>query len=354
MGGDSLDQALFQENERTAPSADARRFAELGSLKCRRGGELENVRVAYETWGDLNAARHNAILINHALSGDSHAIGWWERMIGPGKAIDTTRYFVIGHNVLGGCQGTTGPASLAPDGKPYGSRFPRITIEDMVDIQERLLHHLGIERLMGTAGGSMGGMISVELARRNLVQKAFITASCAAHSALQIGFNESARQAIMRDPKYKGGDYGMDAPKDGLSVARMIGHISYLSEYSFENKFGRNMQPDKPGLFQVESYLKYQGDKFTGRFDANSLIALSRAIDDYECSSLQGSETRFCIVSYDSDWLYTPRQGALLHQMALDADLVSEYHLLSMPFGHDSFLLDGELQAPLAAALWAE
>jgi homoserine O-acetyltransferase/O-succinyltransferase len=274
-------------------------------------------------------------------------------MIGPGKAIDTDQFFVIGHNVLGGCQGTTGPASLDSDGKTYGSKFPRITIMDMVDVQERLLSHLGISRLMGTAGGSMGGMISLEWARRNQVQKAFITASCAAHSPMQIGFNESARQAIMRDPKYMGGDYGDDPPRHGLSVARMIGHISYLSTHSFDMKFGRNYQEDKPGLFQVESYLNYQGDKFTYRFDANSLIVLSRAIDDYECASLAGSETKFSIVSYSSDWLYTPAQGESLHQMALAAGLDSEYHLLDMPFGHDSFLLDGDLQAVHARKLWA-
>lgn len=352
MPDQGLDQALFQENERTAPSADARQFVDVGPLTCRRGGYLENVRVAYETWGALNSAKDNAILINHALSGDSHAIGWWERMIGPGKGIDTDRYFVIGHNVLGGCQGTTGPASLAEDGQTYGSRFPRITIEDMVDVQERLVAHLGITDLMGTAGGSMGGMISVEWARRNQVQKAFVTASCASHSAMQIGFNESARQAIMRDPKFGGGDYGDDPPRHGLSVARMIGHISYLSDHSFDQKFGRKFQKDKPDLFQVESYLNYQGDKFTHRFDPNSLIVLSRAIDDYECTSLAGSQTQFCVVSYNSDWLYTPRQGEALHRLALEAGLTSEYHLLDMPFGHDSFLLDGDLQAPYARSLW--
>lgn len=366
MPNEGVDQALFQENERTAPASDERQYVDVGPLDCRRGGRLENVRVAYETWGVLSPARDNAILIQHALSGDSHAIGWWERMIGPGKGIDTDRYFVIGHNALGGCQGTTGPSSLIPDrgargdeagpGRSeivYGSRFPRVTLEDMVDVQERLLAHLGIDELMGTAGGSMGGMMCVELARRNRVRKAFVTASCAAHSALQIGFNESARQAIMRDPKFRGGDYGDDPPRDGLAVARMIGHISYLSGHSFEMKFGRNMQADKPGMFQVESYLNYQGDKFTHRFDANSLIALSRAIDDYSCESLAGSTTEFCVVSYTSDWLYTPRQGALLHGMAIEAGLRSSYHLLDMPFGHDSFLLDGELQAPLAAEFWA-
>lgn len=347
-----FDPALFQENERTAPAADARQFVEVGPLSCLRGGHLENVVIAYETWGTLNEDCSNAILINHALSGDSHAIGWWERMIGPGLGIDTDRYFVIGHNVLGGCQGTTGPASLTHDGDPYGSRFPRVTIEDMVNVQERLVEHLGISKLMGTAGGSMGGMISVEWARRNNVSKAFVTASCAAHSAMQIGFNECARQAIMRDPKFRGGDYGDDPPVHGLSVARMIGHISYLSDHSFDRKFGRAMQEDKPGLFQVESYLNYQGDKFTKRFDANSLICLMRAIDDYECSSLQGSETQFCVVSYSSDWLYTPRQGEALHRLALDAGLNSEYHLIDMPFGHDSFLLDGEHQAVFARNFW--
>ncbi len=352
MPDSGFDPALFQENERTAPSADERSFVDVGPIDCRRGGHIENVTVAYETWGELNEAKDNAILINHALSGDSHAIGWWERMIGPGKGIDTDRYFVIGHNVLGGCQGTTGPASIAPDGNRWQSRFPRVTVEDMVEVQERLVAHLGISKLMGTAGGSMGGMISVEWARRNNVRKAFVTASCAAHSAMQIGFNESARQAIRRDPKFAGGNYGDDPPAHGLSVARMIGHISYLSDHSFDRKFGRLMQEDRPDLFQVESYLNYQGDKFTKRFDANSLITLMRAIDDYECTSLTGSSTEFCVVSYSSDWLYTPRQGEALHRLALDAGLKSEYHLIDMPFGHDSFLLDGEHQAVFSRAFW--
>ncbi|MEQ1934326.1 MAG: homoserine O-acetyltransferase [Fimbriimonadaceae bacterium] len=335
-----IDPALFQENERTAPAADGRSFACVGSLDCENGGHLGDVIIAFETWGALNSSASNAILIQHAISGDSHAIGWWDRMIGPGKAIDTERFFVIGHNALGGCQGSTGPG-------PLGSTFPKITIGDMVTAQERLLAQLGIVDLFGVAGGSMGGHLCLEWARRSRVQKAFITAGCLCHSPMQIGINEAARQAIMRDPKWRGGDYGDDPPCDGLSVARMIGHISYLSDASFTAKFGRNRQDGKD-QFQVESYLNYQGDKFTSRFDANSLLVLSRAIDDYECRSLEGTTTEFLVTSFTSDWLYTPAQGRAIHELALGAGAKSQFELIDLPYGHDAFLLDGEMQGAFA------
>ncbi|MEQ1824023.1 MAG: homoserine O-acetyltransferase, partial [Fimbriimonadaceae bacterium] len=197
------------------------------------------------------------------------------------------------------------------------------------------------------AGGSMGGHLCLEWARRSGVKKAFITAGCLAHSAMQIGLNEAARQAIMRDPKWRGGDYGDDPPRNGLSVARMIGHISYLSEASFTSKFGRGLQ-DMKAQFQVESYLNYQGDKFTTRFEPNSLLVLTRAIDDYECSSLQGTTTEFLVTSYTSDWLYTPSQGLCIHEMAISAGAKSRFELIDLPYGHDSFLLDGEIQGALA------
>lgn len=339
-----IDPAFFQENERTAPAETGRKIVGVGSLACEKGGQLEAVEVAYETWGELNSAKDNAILIQHALSGDSHAIGWWDRLIGPGKAMDTDRFFVVGHNALGGCQGTTGPASPAPDGKPYQSRFPAVTVGDMVTVQERLLDHLGIDRALCTAGGSMGGMMALELARRNRSRKAFLTATCAAHGAMQIGFNEAARQAVMRDPKWRGGDYGDDPPEMGLAVGRMIGHLSYLSSAAFDAKFGRNRQDGKE-QFQVESYLNYQGDKFTKRFDANTLIVLSNAIDSYECTSLEDCLAEFLIVSYTSDWLYTPTQSQELLRLALEAGCSAEWHNVDLPWGHDSFLLDGDLQA---------
>ena len=351
-----IDPALFEENDRTAPSTDARQFLEVGSLDCEAGGRLESVTVAYETFGVLNSAKDNAVLVCHALSGDSHCIGWWERLIGPGKPIDTDRYFVIGTNALGGCQGTTGPAALAPDGSPYQTRFPAITIGDMVEVQCRVVDHLGIARLLSVAGGSMGGMQALEWTVRkpDRVRSAWVTASCAAHSAMQIGFNEGARQAVMRDPKWNGGLYDpSDPPANGLAVGRIIGHLSFLSEAAFALKFGRRLQ-DKQVLdhtlateFEVESYLNYQGDKFAKRFDANSLLYLTKAIDWYDLRSLAGSQSSYLFTSFTSDWLYPPHQSAELHEMALAAGRPSRYENIDLPMGHDAFLLDGATQGSL-------
>lgn len=347
-----IDPALFQENERTAPRADERRFAQLGALTCESGGYLPSVTVAYETWGRLSPERDNAVLACHALSGDSHAIGWWSRLIGPGQPIDTNRFFVIGTNALGGCQGTTGPSSLHEDGKPYGLRFPFITIGDMVEVQQRLVESLGITTLHAVAGGSMGGMQALEWTCRNpgRVKKAFITASCAAHNAMQIALNEVGRQAILRDPAWQEGVYCDESLQNGLSVARMIGHISFLSEASFEAKFGRRLQ-DKSQFsysfapeFQVESYLSYQGDKFTKRFDANSFLYLTRALDYYDRRGLEGSRSEYLFTSFTSDWLYPSHQSETLHALALGAGCKSSHHVIDLPYGHDAFLLDGELQ----------
>lgn len=346
------DPALFEENERTAPATDGRLHFEAGPIDLEQGGRLPEVTVAYETWGRLDPARSNAVVVCHALSGDSHAVGWWDRLVGPGRAIDTDRYFVIGTNALGGCQGTTGPASLAPDGQPYGSRFPVITVGDMIEVQMRLVAYLGIERVHAVAGGSMGGMMALEwtLRRPGLVEMAWITASARAHNAMQIGYNEAARQAVLRDPRWRGGDYPSDDPPvDGLAVARMIGHLSYLSEASFERKFGRRRQnevrPDAdPNQFQVEGYLAHQGDKFSHRFDARSLVVLSRAIDAYERESLAGSRSEYLFTSFTSDTLYPSHQSETLHGLALAAGCRSTWHDIDLPYGHDAFLLDGEIQ----------
>ena len=346
-----IDPALFEENERTSPQSDTRKFIDVGELQCEAGGLLPSVTVAFETWGELTPARDNAILACHALSGDSHAIGWWQRLIGPGKPIDTDRFFVIGTNSLGGCQGTTGPTSHAKDGRPYGSRFPFITVRDMVEVQKRLVGSLGIETLLAVAGGSMGGMQALEWTVRGSVKKAFITASAAAHNAMQIAFNEAGRQAVMRDPRWRAGAYPLDdQPVDGLSVARMLGHISFLSDASFEAKFGRRLQ-DKQSFdytfgkeFQIESYLSYQGDKFTKRFDANSFLYLTRAIDYYDCRTLEASQTDYLFTSFTSDWIYPSYQSEGMHSMALAAGCKSAHHVIDLPYGHDAFLLDGELQ----------
>ncbi len=358
-----IDPALFEENERTAPVADERQYIVTGPFQCEVGGELPDVTIAYETWGKLSQDCSNAILVCHALTGDAHAIGWWERLIGPGKPIDTDRFFVIGVNVLGGCQGSTGPASIAPDGKKYAMRFPIITIGDMVEVQARLLDYLGIRTLYAVAGGSMGGMQALEWAVRfpSRVEKVFITASGAAHSAMQIGFNETARQAIMQDPLWKGGEYADgEQPVGGLSVARMLGHMSFLSDAAFTSKFGRRLQ-DKTRFdysfepeFQVESYLRYQGHKFTKRFDANSLLYVTKAIDYYDCRSLEGAQAEFLFTSFTSDWLYPSYQAEAMHQMAQAAGCKSRHTVIDLPYGHDAFLLDGTHQGALVSAFLAQ
>lgn len=357
-----IDPALFEENERTSPQGDGRQYVDVGELQCEAGGSLSSVTVAYETWGTLNAAKDNAVLACHALSGDSHAIGWWERLIGPGKPIDTERYFVIGSNSLGGCQGTTGPASNDPEGKPYGPRFPFITVADMVEVQMRLVSALGIEVLHAVAGGSMGGMQALEwtMRRPGAVRKAFITASCAAHNAMQIAFNETGRQAVMRDPRWRHGNYPPDdQPADGLSIARMLGHISFLSDASLEAKFGRRLQ-DKHSFdytfekeFQIESYLSHQGDKFTKRFDANSFLYLTRAIDYYDRRSLEGSKSEYLFTSFTSDWLYPSYQSEAMHSMATSAGCTGAHHVIDLPYGHDAFLLDGDLQGEVIGVFLA-
>ncbi len=350
-----MDERLFSEDA-SHRADETWQIMPIGPMDLELGGHLPAVEIAYETWGTLSAAGDNAVLVCHALSGDSHPVGWWSALVGPGKAIDTDRYFVIGSNVLGGCRGSTGPGSLLssaarPGGQSplrLGSAFPKITVGDMVTAQQRLLAALGIERLWLACGGSMGGMQALEWARRDACDRAWITASAPAHNAMQIAFNEVARQAIFADPAWQGGDYEVGAgPDRGLAVARMAGHLSYLSEAAFEAKFGRRRQQDAPELFQVESYLRYQGKKFTTRFDAGSLVALTEAIDRYECVSLAGSRTRFLVTSFSSDWLYPPHQSRALAQMAREAGCPVEDHDIDLPYGHDAFLLDDQIQAGL-------
>lgn len=356
-----VDQALFQDNDRQAPVESGRQTVDVGSLTCASGAVLPSVTVAYETWGSLNAAKDNAVLVCHALTGDSHVVGWWDRLVGPGKAVDTEKYFVIGTNVLGGCQGTTGPASLL-DGRPYGPRFPFVTIGDMVEVQRRLMDHLGVPGLALACGGSMGGMQALEWSVRfpGFVRRVWGTGTCRAHGAMQIGFNETGRQAIMRDPKWRGGDYPADDPPvQGMAVARMVGHLSYLSEAAFDRKFGRRLQ-DKEQVdythgheFAVESYLSYQGEKFTKRFDANSYIVLTRAIDYFDLASLAGSTSEYLFTSFTSDWIYPSHQSATLHSMALAAGCRSQHIEIDVPMGHDAFLLDDVGQAEALRAFLA-
>ncbi|WP_252260589.1 homoserine O-acetyltransferase MetX [Erythrobacter aurantius] len=334
------------------------------------GQALEGAQLAYETYGNLAADKSNAILICHALTGDQYVAsehpitgkpGWWERMVGPGKPIDTDRYFVICANVIGSCMGSTGPASISSDGQPYAMRFPVITIRDMVRGLVALLDGLGVDRLHAVVGGSMGGMQALSLAANwpERAARVLVIASTARHSAQNIAFHEVGRQAIMADPAWADGDYyASDArPDNGLAVARMAAHITYLSEEGLTEKFGRRLQDrDAKSFgfdadFQVESYLRYQGSGFTQRFDANSYLYITRAMDYFDLAEEHGgkladafadSRARFCLVSFDTDWLYpTAESRHIVHALNATGAKVS-FVELSAPHGHDSFLLEHE------------
>ena len=337
------------------------------SLPLDGGGELTRVELAFETYGELNADRSNAILLCHALTGDQYVAsphpitgkpGWWERMVGPGNPIDTDRFHIICANVIGSCMGSTGPASEASDGHPYAMRFPVITIRDMVRAHIGLLDMLDIETLHAVVGGSMGGMQALSLAANwpDRARRVLVIASTSRHSAQNIAFHELGRQAIMADPRWQDGSYyGGDGPDNGLAVARMAAHITYLSEEALTGKFGRNLQDREAKSFgfdadfQVESYLRYQGSGFTRRFDANSYLYITRAMDYFDLAeehggkladAFAGTDARFCLVSFDSDWLYpTSESRHVVHALNAAGAAVS-FVELSAPHGHDSFLLD--------------
>jgi homoserine O-acetyltransferase len=340
------------------------------TLYLRSGGQLDGFTLAYETYGELNDDCSNAILICHALSGDSHVAGyytddpkekpgWWDEAVGPGKMFDTERFYVICSNVIGGCRGSTGPSSLAADRKPFGLRFPVITIADMVQAQRYLLDYLGIEKLFAVAGGSMGGMQALQWAvdYPERVGAVLFLASTAVSSAQNIAFNEIGRQAIYADPNWNNGDYyDGPIPASGLAVARMIGHITYMSEISLENKFGRRLQNHKELSysfqtdFAVESYLQYQGYKFTERFDPNSYLYITKALDYYDVSDGYGSmedalcrtHSPFLVISFSSDWLYTAAQAQELVSVLENLERDVDYHHIEASFGHDSFLVEVE------------
>jgi homoserine O-acetyltransferase/O-succinyltransferase len=336
-------------------------------LGCQR--LLAPFTIAYQTYGTLNADKSNAILICHALTGDQHVAnenpitkkpGWWETLIGPGKPIDTNRFFVICSNILGGCMGSTGPASINPEtGQAYGIDFPVITIGDMVNAQARLIDHLEVNQLFAVVGGSMGGMQVLEWAARypERVFAAVPIATAARHSAQNIAFHEVGRQTVMADPDWKDGRYlaAGTVPRNGLSVARMAAHITYLSEEALQRKFGRNLQ-DRSQLtfsfsadFQVESYLRHQGSSFVDRFDANSYLYITRAMDYFDlaaehgevlANAFLGTRTRFCVVSFTSDWLYPTRESrSIVRALNAVAANVSFVEIESNR-GHDAFLLD--------------
>lgn len=334
------------------------------------GKLLAPVDVAYETYGELNSARTNAILVLHAFSGDAHAAGisaetgkpgWWDNLIGHGKAFDTNRYFVISSNVLGGCGGTTGPSSLDPrTGKPYGASFPAISIADMVRLQKMLTESMGIERLLCVSGGSMGGMQALQWAASypDSVASVIPIATTHRHSAQQIAFNEVGRQAILADPAFNKGDYYEGPyPERGLAVARMVGHITYMSDDSMREKFGRRRRKvaDEHDLFEVESYLRYRGGQFVSRFDANSYIVITRAMDTFDMIAASNSledcfaaaDTRFLVFSFTSDWLYPSYQSQEIVRALRSRNRDVAYIELESNYGHDAFLLEAGEQTAL-------
>lgn len=352
-------------------------IASFPSLMLDCGVTLLEVDVAYETYGQLNADRSNAILVLHAFSGDAHAAGisrhsgqpgWWSNMIGPGLAFDTDRYFVISSNVLGGCRGTTGPSSFDPTtGERYAMRFPVITIGDMVRLQKMLIDQLGIERLLAVTGGSMGGMQALEwsVAYPDAVAAAIPIAATARHSAQQIAFNEVGRQAIMADPDWNEGNYyDAKAPARGLAVARMVGHITYMSDASMRQKFGRRLRDrdafgfDFSADFEVESYLRYRGSQFVNRFDANSYLYITKAMDYFDLAAGRGDErslaaafektrARFLVLSFTSDWLYPTYQSLETLTALRSRNIDAAFSELPSTYGHDAFLLEAKEQTEM-------
>ncbi len=346
----------------------ARRVTLPGPLRLDGGVLLSPVDIAYETYGTLNADASNAVLVCHALTGDQHVAsqhprtgkpGWWTRMVGPGCPVDPDRHFVVCANVLGSCMGSSGPATVNPaTGQPWGMSFPVITIRDMVRAQAMLLDHLGIGVLAAVVGGSMGGMqaLSWPATFPDRVKATVVIASTARHTAQNIAFHEVGRQAVMADPNWRGGDYYEgDPPSAGLAVARMAAHITYLSEAGLTEKFGRRLQAREAKSFgfdadfQVESYLRHQGLAFTDRFDANSYLYITRAMDYFDlaeehggllASAFRATKSRFCLVSFDTDWLYPTAESRSIVQALNAAGAPVSFVELSSPYGHDAFLLE--------------
>ncbi len=361
----SSDEAIY----RHAITKSETKTFENTELKLESGATLSPFTIAYESYGTLNADKTNAILVCHALTGDQYAAskhpvtgkeGWWEILVGPGKPIDTDKYFVLCTNVIGGCMGSTGPASINPKtGNVYGLDFPVITIGDMVNAQVHLIDSLGIDQLFSVIGGSMGGMQVLQWASKysERVFSAIPIATAARHSSQNIAFHEVGRQAVMADPEWKSGRYLEEKtnPRKGLAVARMAAHITYLSDEALHSKFGRNLQEREKitfgfdADFQVESYLRHQGFRFVDRFDANSYLYITRAMDYFDlfaehdgilAGAFKDTKTRFCVVSFTSDWLFPSRASRqIVHALTANAANVSFVDIASEK-GHDAFLLD--------------
>jgi homoserine O-acetyltransferase len=350
-----------------AAQAQKAHFSE--PLRLRGGAELPSFDIAYETYGTLNAAKSNAVLVCHALNASHHVagyyaedktnIGWWDNLVGPGKPLDTNRFFVVGSNYLGSCFGSTGPASIRPaTGKPWGADFPVVTVEDWVEAQRRLADHLGIERFAAVIGGSLGAMQALQwsLSYPDRIRHSIVIAAAAKLTPQNIAFNEVARQAIMTDPDFHGGHYydkGV-VPTRGLRIARMIGHITYLSGEAMTEKFGRLLRRGAPGFdfdidFEVESYLRYQGDKFSTYFDANTYLRITKALDYFDpaadyggdlTKALSRARAAFLLISFKSDWRFTPARSREMVKALLDNRRIVSYLELDAPGGHDAFLLE--------------
>jgi homoserine O-acetyltransferase/O-succinyltransferase len=336
------------------------------------GESLQSVTLAYQTYGQLNEHKSNAILILHALSGDAHvagidkqdgSIGWWDAMIGPGKAFDTDQYFIICSNVIGGCMGSTGPSSIDPaTGKPYGIKFPIISIGDMVRAQRRLISHLGIDKLLSVCGGSMGGMqvLGWLTIYPELIRSAIPIATTMKHNPQQIAFNEVGRQAIITDPNWNGGNYydGLP-PAIGLSLARMVGHITYMSDTSMAEKFGRRTRESGgdfkfEGNFTVEDYLHRRGANFVKRFDANTYLYITKAMDQFDAGKgkslhkiIKGSDNKLLVIGFKSDWLYPAYQSKEIVKECKIAGIDVTYCEVDSTYGHDAFLLEIEEESHL-------
>ena len=366
---------------RSAPAIPDKNFHRIGSFEPELGGYLEEVTLAYETWGELDSSGENAILIVHALTGDSHCAGgvseayrrggWWDEMVGPGRPVDTDEHFVVCSNVLGGCSGSTGPASVDPEtDRPYGMRFPIITIRDIVRAQKRLLDDLGVRKLEVVIGGSIGGQQALEWAVEfpEFVEKAVPVAATGALGPQGLGMSEIGRRAIMADPDWQGGDYyGTGrSPETGLAIARMAGMLTYQSAEGQWERFGRE-QATRPALheefggrFEVESYLHYQGRDLTGRFDANSYLYLTRAMDLYDVGAgyasheeaYEGIREEVLFVGISSDWLFPAREVRAAAELAKAAGAEAHYEEIESPNGHDAFLKDwDELRAAVGPFL---
>jgi homoserine O-acetyltransferase len=346
----------------------------FNSLSLESGETLGPVTLAYESWGRLNPDKSNAVLITHALSGDAHAAGpgegnkdpgWWESMIGPGRAFDTDKYFIFCSNVIGGCRGSTGPASLNPaTGERYGLNFPLIGIPDMVRAQARLVEYLGIDQLLAVAGGSMGGMQALEwlVSYPDRIRATIPLATALHHSPQQIAFHEVGRQAVMSDPNWKDGNYyGGPLPDRGLALARMVGHITYMSDRSMAEKFGRRRTDGQAGFkfgtdFEVEGYLRYRGDNFVKRFDANSYLYITKALDTYDATrgkrlgdTFRGADARVMVVAFESDWLYPAYQSQEIVKACKLSGLDVTYCEVPSSWGHDAFLLEAEEETKLVS-----